>query len=70
MAMGGAQIPYITAGTNQGKAIPIENVAGVSGASKNIFGVQSGQSMGNQKRKKGIWDSLLGSGGVLGGLFG
>ena len=69
-ALGLKQIPYITAGTNQGKAIPIENVAGVSGASRNIFGVQSGQSMGNQKRKKGIWDSLLGSGGALGGLFG
>ena len=69
-ALGLKQIPYITAGTNQGAAIPIENVAGVSGASKNIFGVQSGQSMGNQKRKKGIWDSLLGSGGALGGLFG
>ena len=70
MAMGGAQIPYITAGTNQGAAIPIENVAGVSGASKNIFGVGAGEYAGNQKRKKGIWDSLLGSGGVLGGLFG
>ena len=70
MAMGGAQIPFIQAGTNQGAAIEVANVGGVSGASKNIFGVQSGQSMGNQKRKKGIWDSLLGSGGVLGGLFG
>ena len=70
MAMGGAQIPYIQAGTNQGAAIPIENVGGVSGASRNIFGVGAAESMGNQKRKKGIWDSLLGSGGVLGGLFG
>ena len=70
MAMGGAQIPYITAGTNQGKAIPIENVAGVSGASRNIFGVAAGEYAGNQKRKKGIWDSLLGDGGFLGGLFG
>jgi hypothetical protein len=70
MAMGGAQIPYITAGTNQGKAIPIENVAGVSGASRNIFGVAAGEYAGNQKRKKGIWDSLLGDGGFLGGLLG
>ena len=69
-ALGLKQIPYIQAGTNQGAAIPIENVVGVSGASRNIFGVQSGQSMGNQKRKKGIWDSLLGDGGFLGGLFG
>jgi len=66
MAMGGAQIPYIAAGTNQGAAIPIENVAGVSGASRNIFGVGAAESMGNQKRKKGIWDSLLGSGGLFG----
>ena len=70
MAMGGAQIPYITAGTNQGWAIPIENVAGVSGASRNIFGVAAGEYAGNQKRKKGIWDSLLGDGGFLGGLLG
>tara|TARA_R110002124_G_scaffold139330_2_gene303516 strand:+ start:1173 stop:2099 length:927 start_codon:yes stop_codon:yes gene_type:complete len=70
MAMGGAQIPYITAGTNQGRAIPIENVAGVSGASRNIFGVAAGEYAGNQKRKKGIWDSLLGDGGFLGGLLG
>ena len=70
MAMGGAQIPYITAGTNQGAAIAIKNVGGVSDASKNIFGVGAAESMGNQKRKKGIWDSLLGSGGALGGLFG
>jgi len=70
MAMGLKQIPYIQAGTQQGQAIPIENIAGVSGASKNIFGVESGLSMGNAKRKKGIWDSLLGDGGLLGGLFG
>ena len=70
MAMGGAQIPYIQAGTNQGAAIPIENVGGVSGASKNIFGVAASEYAGNQKRKKGIWDSLLGSGGFLGGLLG
>jgi len=70
MAMGGAQIPYITAGTNQGSAIPIENVGGVSGASRNIFGVASAEHAGNQKRKKGIWDSLLGEGGFLGGLIG
>ena len=70
MAMGGAQIPYITAGTNQGAAIEIGNVAGVSGASKNIFGVAAGEYAGNQKRKKGIWDSLLGDGGFLGGLLG
>ena len=69
-ALGLKQIPYITAGTQQGAAIPIKNVAGVSGASANIFGVQSAASMGNSKRKKGIWDSLLGSGGLLGGIFG
>ena len=70
MAMGGAQVPFIQAGTNQGAAIKIENVGGVSGASRNIFGVGAAESMGNQKRKKGIWDSLLGSGGALSGLFG
>ena len=70
MAMGGAQIPYITAGTNQGSAIEIGNVPGVSGASKNIFGVAASEYAGNQKRKKGIWDSLLGDGGFLGGLLG
>jgi len=70
MAMGGAQVPFIQAGTNQGAAIAIKNVEGVSGASRNIFGVGAAQSMGNQKRKKGIWDSLLGSGGALSGLFG
>lgn len=70
MAMGGAQIPFIQAGTNQGAAIEVANVGGVSGASKNIFGVGAAQSMGNQKRQKGIWDTLLGSGGALGGLFG
>ena len=69
-ALGLKQIPYIQAGTQQGAAIPIENVAGVSGASRNIFGVESAQFAGNQKRKKGIWDSLLGSGGLLGGIFG
>jgi len=70
MAMGTKQIPYIQAGTQQGASIPIKNVEGVSGASRNIFGVESGLSMGNAKRKKGIWDSLLGSGGLLGGIFG
>ena len=69
-ALGLKQIPFITAGTNQGRAIPIKNVEGVSGASRNIFGVESGLSMGKAKRKKGIWDSLLGSGGLLGGIFG
>jgi len=73
-ALGLKQIPYIQAGTQQGASIPIKNVGGVSGASKNIFGVQSSQFMGNQKRKKGIWDSLLGGGsgggGFLGGLLG
>ena len=39
-ALGLKQVPYITAGTNQGAAIPIKNVGGISGASKNIFGVQ------------------------------
>jgi hypothetical protein len=69
-ALGLKQIPYITAGTQQGAAIPIKNVEGVSGASRNIFGVQSAASMGNAKRKQGIWDSLLGGGsggGMLGG---
>ena len=70
MAMGLKQIPYIQAGTAQGQAIPIENIAGISGASRNIFGQQAAQSMGKAKRKKGIWDSLLGDGGLLGGLFG
>ena len=69
-ALGLKQIPFITAGTNQGRAIPIKNVEGVSGASRNIFGVESGLSMGKAKQKKGIWDSLLGSGGLLGGIFG
>ncbi len=69
-ALGLKQIPYIQAGTQQGAAIPIKNVEGVSGASRNIFGVQSGYSMGQSKKKKGIWDSLLGSGGLLGGIFG
>ena len=68
MAMGLKQIPYIQAGTAQGQAIPIENIAGISGASRNIFGQQAAQSMGKAKRKKGIWDSLLGDGGLLGGL--
>lgn len=69
-ALGLKQIPYIQAGTKQGQAIPIRNVEGVSGASRNIFGVESGLSMGKAKQKKGIWDSLLGSGGLLGGIFG
>ncbi len=69
-ALGLKQIPFIQAGTNQGGAIKIGNVAGVSGASRNIFGVESGLSMGKAKQKKGIWDSLLGSGGLLGGIFG
>tara|TARA_R100000951_G_scaffold33593_1_gene28441 strand:+ start:1163 stop:2023 length:861 start_codon:yes stop_codon:yes gene_type:complete len=69
-ALGLKQIPYITAGTNQGSAIKIGNVAGVSGASRNIFGVQSASSMGESKQKKGIWDSLLGSSGLLGGFLG
>ena len=70
MAMGQKQIPYIQAGTNQGRAIPIKNVEGVSGASRNIFGVESNLSAGKAQKKKGIWDSLLGSGGLLGGIFG
>ncbi len=69
-ALGLKQIPYIQAGTQQGASIPIKNIAGVSGASQNIFGAQAAGSMGNAKRKKGIWDSLLGSGGLLGGIFG
>ena len=69
-ALGLKQIPFIQAGTNQGRAIPIKNVEGVSGASRNIFGVESNLSAGKAQRKKGIWDSLLGSGGLLGGIFG
>jgi len=69
VALGTKQIPYITAGTNQGSAIKIGNVAGVSAASRNIANQLAGQDYG---KKKGLWD-MLGSGGTGGGgggLFG
>ena len=68
MAMGGAQIPFIEAGTNQGRAIAIENVAGISGASRNIANQLATRDYG---KKKGLWDMLGGSssGGGLGGIF-
>ena len=69
VALGTKQIPYITAGTNQGKAIEIGNVAGVSSASRNIANQLAGQ---DYSKKKGLWD-MLGSGGTGGGgggLFG
>ena len=68
MAMGGAQIPFIQAGTQQGNAIKIENVSGVSDASANIanlMGIQAGS------KQKGLWDAMgSGGGGGLGGLLG
>ena len=71
MAMGGAQVPFIQAGTNQGAAIKIGNVSGVSDASANIanlMGIQKGS------KQKGLWDAMGsgggGGGGVLGGLLG
>ena len=48
----------------------LQLTAVLRGASKNIFGVAASEYAGNQKRKKGIWDSLLGDGGFLGGLLG
>jgi len=69
VALGTKQIPYITAGTNQGSAIKIGNVAGISAASKNIANQLAGQ---DYSKKKGLWD-MLGSGGTGGGgggLFG
>ncbi len=69
VALGTKQIPYITAGTNQGSAIKIGNVAGVSAASRNIANQLAGQ---DYSKKKGLWD-MLGSGGTGGGgggLFG
>jgi hypothetical protein len=70
VALGTKQIPYITAGTNQGKAIEIGNVAGVSGASRNIANQLATQ---DYSKRKGLWD-MLGSGGTGGsgggGLFG
>ena len=71
MAMGGAQVPFIQAGTNQGAAIKIGNVSGVSDASANIanlMGIQKGS------KQKGLWDAMGSSGGgggnPLGGLLG
>ena len=69
MAMGGAQVPFIQAGTNQGAAIKIGNVSGVSDASANIanlMGIQKGS------KQKGLWDAMgsSGGGGGLGGLLG
>ena len=71
MAMGGAQVPFMESGRMYGQGTAIGNVKGVSGASQNIFGQQSAQSMGKAKQKQGIWDMLLGGsgGGLLGGLF-
>ena len=72
-AMGGLQIPFMESGRLHGQGTAIGNVEGVSGASRNIFGQQSAQSMGKAKQKQGIWDMLLGGGGgggLLGGLFG
>jgi hypothetical protein len=72
MAMGGVQIPFIQEGRLTGQGTQIRNVEGIAGASKNIFGQQSAQSMGKAKQKQGIWDMLLGGGdgGFLGGIFG
>lgn len=72
-ALGLKQIPYIQAGTQQGASIPIKNISGVSNASNMIYGAAAGTAMGDAKKKKGIWDSLLGGGtggGLLGGLLG
>jgi hypothetical protein len=72
MAMGGAHVPFTESARLYGQGTHTKNVEGVSGASKNIFGQQSAQSMGKAKQKQGIWDMLLGGGGggLLGGLFG
>ena len=73
MAMGGAQVPFMESGRMYGQGTQIGNVEGVAGASRNIFGQQSAQSMGKAKQKQGIWDMLLGggsTGGGGGGLFG
>ena len=75
MAMGGAQIPYIQSGTQQGGSIAIGNEGGVSDASANIanlMGIEQGS------KRKGLWDAMgmAGGGGgggilgMLGGLFG
>jgi len=63
VALGTKQIPFITAGTNQGKAIEIGNVEGVSAASRNIANQLAGQ---DYSKRKGLWD-MLGSGGTGGG---
>ena len=64
VALGTKQIPYITAGTNQGKAIEIGNVAGVSAASRNIANQLAGQ---DYSKRKGLWDMLGGGGGSRSG---
>jgi hypothetical protein len=64
VALGTKQIPYITAGTNQGAAIKIGNVAGVSAASRNIANQLAGQDYG---KRKGLWDMLGGGGGSRSG---
>ena len=71
-AMGGLQIPFMESGRLTGQGTQIKNVEGIAGASRNIFGQQSAQSMGKAKQKQGIWDMLLGGGGSTGGggLFG
>ncbi len=63
MAMGKQQIPFIQAGTQQGAAIPIGNVEGVSLASANIANLMG---IGQAKQKKGLWDAM-GMGGTSGG---
>ena len=74
MAMGGAHVPFTESARLYGQGTQIKNVEGVAGASRNIFGQQSAQSMGKAKQKQGIWDMLLGGGGggggFLGGIFG
>lgn len=55
LAMGGVQVPFIEAGTQQGAGIPVGNVSGVSLASANIanlMGIRQGQS------RKSLWDAL------------
>tara|TARA_R110002051_G_scaffold4093_1_gene21581 strand:+ start:712 stop:1920 length:1209 start_codon:yes stop_codon:yes gene_type:complete len=67
MAMGGAQIPYIQSGTQQGGSIAIGNVEGVSDASANIanlMGIEQGS------KRKGLWDAMgMAGGGGGGGMF-
>lgn len=69
MSMGKQQIPFIQAGTQQGAAIPIGNVEGVSLASANIANLMG---IGQANKKKSLWDAMgMGSGGgILGGIVG